>query len=359
MVQQALPTSDVTDGLWTAEGGPSNHYECLDGSTASDADYIEDIGNNTVAEVGLGTVTDPEGNVDHIIRWRFQSNTAGGSPERIEVHLYEGGTIRASSGTRSSRDAWSDETYTLSSGEADALTAYDDLRLRIESSNLAGSEVVWCSWAMLEVPDAAAAVDIDCTLGTITLTGQNPEIEVGTTIDCSLGTLTLTGANPEIEVGTTIDCTLGTLTLTGQNPEIEVGTTIDCSLGTITLTGQNALIAVAAVTRVSPHGLIMRPYGSFEGKVGAAGVTIECTLGTLTLTGQNPEIEVGTTINCTLGTFTLTGQNAEIEVGTTIDCTVGTLTLTGLNADIQIGVGGPFPHHTRRLLQGGMISMGG
>lgn len=154
MTQIARPNSDVVDGAWTAQGGPSDLYDCLDEVTPSDSDYIEDIANNTTCKLGLSNLTDPVGNVLHTLTFRHWTEGSGG-PERTEVKLIEGSTERASTSVRTTANqTWEDESYTLTTGEADTITDYTNLFLEIISSNLAGGEIVRVSHATFQVPDA-------------------------------------------------------------------------------------------------------------------------------------------------------------------------------------------------------------
>ena len=155
MAQFARPDADITDGAWTAEGGPTDHFDCINEVSPSDTDFLEDAANNTTAEVGLTTITDPAVATGHIIHFRLQGNGSGG-PERCAVQLFEATTQRATTGNRTSRAAWTTETYTLTAGEADSITDYADLRFKIVSSNLGGGETMWVSWAQFEVPDVSA-----------------------------------------------------------------------------------------------------------------------------------------------------------------------------------------------------------
>jgi hypothetical protein len=113
---------------------------------------MEDAGNDTTAEVGLTTIVDPVTPSNHIIRFRIQGNGSGG-PERCNLQLFQGVTEIAATGNQTSRGAWDTKEYTLSDVEADSIDDYSDLRFKIVSSNLGGSETMWCSWAELEVPD--------------------------------------------------------------------------------------------------------------------------------------------------------------------------------------------------------------
>ena len=157
MVQSATPDSDISAGLWEPIGGESTLFAAVNGAT--DDDYIEALnGENTTCELGLTTVTDPEVATGHILRVRLQGTGSGG-PERLQIALFEGATQRAISGNLSNRGSWDTQTYTLTAGEADSITAYSDLRIKLISSNLAATEDMWARLAEFEVPDAAGAAD--------------------------------------------------------------------------------------------------------------------------------------------------------------------------------------------------------
>ncbi len=154
MAQFARPDSTVSAGLWEPIGGPSTLWEAIDEVTPDDNDYIEALnGENTTCELGLTTITDPSSSIDHTMRFRIQG-TGGQAPERCEMQLFDGSTQIATTGTRSSRGAWSTEEYILTTAEADAIGNYGDLRVKIISSNLAATDDMWCSFAEFEVPDA-------------------------------------------------------------------------------------------------------------------------------------------------------------------------------------------------------------
>jgi len=157
MVQSATPDSDITAGLWEPIGGESTLFAAVNGAT--DSDYIEALnGENTTCELGLTTVTDPAVSTGHILRVRLQGTGSGG-PERLQIALFEGATQRAISPNLTSRGAWDTQTYTLTAGEADSITAYSDLRIKLISSNLAATEDMWARLAEFEVPDVAGADD--------------------------------------------------------------------------------------------------------------------------------------------------------------------------------------------------------
>ena len=159
MVQIARPDSDISAGGWEPQGSTAETtlWESLDEVSANDGvDYIEALdGENITCEVGLdSSITDPGGNTGYFLRCRMQGNGSGG-PERVALALFEGATQRAASGDFVSRAAWADKFYELTTGEADSITAFTDLRIKITSSNLGATEDMWVTQAFFEVPDAA------------------------------------------------------------------------------------------------------------------------------------------------------------------------------------------------------------
>ena len=162
MVQIARPDADVSTGGWTPEGtsAQATIWESLDEVSANDGtDYIESVAADHTCEVGLdNSITDPGGNTDYVLRLRIQGNGSGG-PERCLIALFEGATQRAISGNFSERAAWGSKSYTLTTGEADSITAFTDLRIKLISDNLGGGETMWVTQAFFEVPDASSPVD--------------------------------------------------------------------------------------------------------------------------------------------------------------------------------------------------------
>jgi hypothetical protein len=155
--QFARPDGTVAPGgTWTSVGAPTLH-EAVDESTANDdVDYMNAT-VNTTDELTLQSLTDPGVGTGHVIRYRMQS-FGGGAKERVEIQLYQGTTLIASTGTNHSRGGYSTFSYTLLNPEADAITDYGDLRFRVVSSSVEAGESVRMTWAELEVPSAAAAI---------------------------------------------------------------------------------------------------------------------------------------------------------------------------------------------------------
>ena len=163
MVQIARPDSDISTGGWEPQGSTAETtlWESLDEVTANDGvDYIEALdGENITCEVGLdSSISDPGGNTSYFLRCKMQGTGSGG-PERVQIALFEGATQRAISGNFSNRASWADKFYELTTGEADAITAFTDLRLKIISSSLGATEDMWVTQAFFEVPNVPPGGD--------------------------------------------------------------------------------------------------------------------------------------------------------------------------------------------------------
>ncbi len=163
MAQFGYPISDVTNA-WTAGGWA----DLDDASPGSDADFAytaDNPGAETLECALTASLGDPASSPDHIMRWRHV--------------LIDGGTVASSAGTGcdlttqlvqtttliggkstvalDTVQAWAADTYTLSSGEADAITDYTDLRIRFVAQGGGGSPAnrrgAGVSWFELEVPN--------------------------------------------------------------------------------------------------------------------------------------------------------------------------------------------------------------
>lgn len=141
MVQFARPDTDITDGTWTkSTGGNVNLFSTIDETPSDDADYDESIiaPASDVMAVGLSDVVDPLSSVNHIVRYRYGKDSASGAQIDITVQLRMGYISEGSQGTLIHSEAhvnvgagFTAGTFTLSGAEADAITDYTDLQVRI------------------------------------------------------------------------------------------------------------------------------------------------------------------------------------------------------------------------------------
>ncbi len=165
MVQVVRPTSDVTNE-WSSGG-----FGEIDETPFSDSDFAYSIDKPTddVLEVHLGDPTDPAVNTGHIFRYRWATVDGGvlsgdGTSVTQAYVLVQGTTLitGATANQHTTNSAtFSAVSVTLTGTEADAITDYTDLRLRITASGGGGSPTdrrgAACSFAEFEVPDAASS----------------------------------------------------------------------------------------------------------------------------------------------------------------------------------------------------------
>jgi hypothetical protein len=147
MTQYANPTSDISKTDWTQYAGNSdtNAFDELDeGMASTDGDTTawqtdSTAGVTRTIECGLNSVTDPNVATGHVIRCSAKKSASGGAAVTGVLYLYEGTTLRATSGTLTTTSSYQTLSYTLSEAEANAITSYSTLRLRFIATIGAGT----------------------------------------------------------------------------------------------------------------------------------------------------------------------------------------------------------------------------
>lgn len=128
--QLLRPSSIINSGNWTASSGTL--ATAIDETAYDDADYdtTTNLSSDTM-EIKFSAGGDPAVGTGHKVRYRIKGSGGAG----IVVSLYQGTTLIAGPWTHDPADG-SFTTYeqTLSSGEANSITDYTDLRLRFVSS---------------------------------------------------------------------------------------------------------------------------------------------------------------------------------------------------------------------------------
>lgn len=133
-----VPWADVSINSWTTQaGGTTNLYQSIDEIVADDADYIRSPTVPTGSQLYEGALearADPMSSSGHIVHYRYQKNVAGGSID-LTVGLYQATTLIASWTHTNIPNAWTQADQALTSGQADSITDYSDLRLRFTPAN--------------------------------------------------------------------------------------------------------------------------------------------------------------------------------------------------------------------------------
>lgn len=135
-VQVLRPVSDAAAGGWTTQaGGTTNLYAVLDEDAPDDADYLRSSpspASPDVAEVAFAASGDPGVGYGHVLTYRYGKDAAG---DRIDltVSLVEGTTVIASWTHTDVPAGWTDATQVLTTTQADAITNYGALALRLSA----------------------------------------------------------------------------------------------------------------------------------------------------------------------------------------------------------------------------------
>lgn len=125
MAQFGRPTSDIAAGDW----GTAPLFDKVDEVSASDADFITGTGD-LPCELALGAVTAPlAGTVT--IRVRYRKDDGVVDIVDLACALLEGSTVIATHDFTNIPDTWTTGSFTLSTGERDAITDWANLRLRL------------------------------------------------------------------------------------------------------------------------------------------------------------------------------------------------------------------------------------
>lgn len=204
MTQFLRPDATITTGGWAASSTTLHG----DTSDQSDATYIIGGSGDTGVELSLDSGVDPSSSANHTVVLRLQSSGTGG-PEKFDAVLLQGSTTIAAPFSRQSitRGAWTEYSYTLIAFEADSITDYTDLRVRITPDGLKSGETIWLSEASLQVPEnvssltvqdagapsTIAAVELDQT-HLLTIADLSAQTSIGAVVIAELG-VDLTVAN--------------------------------------------------------------------------------------------------------------------------------------------------------------------
>lgn len=180
MVQVARPASTTTVGDWRTQSNGTDLHTAIDEATFSDSDYITSPANpnGTVSTIAFGSLTDPQSSSGHVLRFRHARDAAGGTAVDILVALWQtgGGVAIASTTVQPSGTAYTAGTINLTGTQADAITNYGQLELRVSATGGGGSpanrRAGRISWAEFEVPDAPSGQQFNQSVsGSLSFTG--------------------------------------------------------------------------------------------------------------------------------------------------------------------------------------------
>ena len=123
---------------------------------ANDTDFAESDSNPTfeLMEVGLSNLPDPVLSTGHILRYRYQKDSAAGAQIDLVVDLVQGVTIIATFTHLDIQPGFITQAQVLTAPQADAITDYTDLRIRFTADNpgAGATREAHVSFAEFEIP---------------------------------------------------------------------------------------------------------------------------------------------------------------------------------------------------------------
>ena len=233
--QFLVPDEDVTTGGWTIVP----LWEKLDEQPPDDdTTSIERLnpGSGTfLSRVGLAGVTDPQTNVDHVIRIRLRKSAASGKAVTLTTVVLEEvdvGTIQTFSTSDALTEIWQTFSFTLSAATADAIQNYANLRVYINvtwGSGGAGRDA-YATAIWMEVPDAAPS---GATVTASSTGTQTSSIDASTTAQYLGGAFTFVATTTNATATQIIVSDTGTVTSTTflSNLRLRYEVAASCSYG--------------------------------------------------------------------------------------------------------------------------------
>jgi hypothetical protein len=126
--QHARPSQDLADGFWQPSTGGADLVQMINSEVDPDSDYIY-AEASTECELKLGEVTDPFVSSGHVLKYRIKRDPAATS---MVVKLYCGNDLITSWTHNDTPFVFTTYERTLTAEQADAITNYADIRLRVE-----------------------------------------------------------------------------------------------------------------------------------------------------------------------------------------------------------------------------------
>lgn len=167
-VQCLYPDGDEDNSTyyWTSPGASTTHYTIIDDDTTcvgtSNADDISEDSGATY-RMTLTNATDPTSSTNHT--WYCYAYRSSNKANTLTINLYQGttqiNTTTTCSGTVTNGTPGAKFPAggcTLSGTEADSITDYTDLRIRVTATATSPTDV-FVDTCNLEVPDAAGGAD--------------------------------------------------------------------------------------------------------------------------------------------------------------------------------------------------------
>jgi hypothetical protein len=380
------PTSDITvTNVKSSSSGGSNissgsAYTFLDDEAlAASGDYL--LFQNTtsgVLEVKLGTMIDPLGNTEHVIKYY---TSGGDGSSAMTAKLYQGATLIATL-TPWANSSTSEYIYTLSASEADAITDYSDLRIRFNYTRSSASTFNGINIFQAEMSVPIAPKILTATQQSYALTTQSALLLLGKKIVATQQSFALAGQNQTFKAARKIVATQQSIALTAPNQGFNRNLKITGTQAFYTMSAPNQILLAGRRIFATQQGyaltgndvsfpktyllsavkqdfnatgnnavLVYTPISDFllEGEHAEIAMTassvnlivarrLVCTQQNLSATAQNAELKRGYKFLAGQNAiFALTGQDAYLREGVSLSLTTQNYAVNAPSANLLVG----------------------
>jgi len=247
MAQFARPDADQATGSWTTTPLWSKVDEGSDGGDTITSDAVGNGVATTNADLRLSDVTDPAVSTGHIIRSRWASSSTRDITPTCELWLGipgSGTLIATLTGATLLDTTEVTDTHTLTGTEADNITDYTDLFLRLVGTGSGGgpSRSLVVEFCELEVPDVSADFTADLSSASFATTAQNLDVQADYLAELSSASFATTAQ--DITVLADFDAALSSASfaMTAQNLDVQADFLAELSSALFGMTAQDVSI---------------------------------------------------------------------------------------------------------------------
>ena len=254
MAQFVRPIADVDAGSWATTPFFSRINEDIGGGGDDDVVTSDAVGNNTnTSDLDLeGTntgITDPASQTGHILRVLWNSSATDDMTGHFE--LWQGvpdtGSLIAEATVELVDTTEVETATTLSAGEADAITDYNDLYFALWGRGTGGGPArsLVVDACELEIPDAASA--------TANLTTVQANVTITTVATTTSASITTIAVNVAATLTATTQTASATTNLSAVNAVVTLTMVATTTSNTVSLTAVNAVVTLDQPAASSAH----------------------------------------------------------------------------------------------------------
>lgn len=324
MAQFARPASDTATGSWTS----TPLWSKVDEGATGDNVTITSADNTSPdnADFACTSVTDPTSSSGHILRAAWNKSATAGHTINAILELWQGtpgtGTLIATLTTNNIGATEQTDTYTLSGTEADNITNYAALSLRLSRQGDTGGNPstrrsLVCDFCELEVPDAAVSYTLPVTAASFAVTGQTVNLVAARNVAVSAASYAITDQTVGLAVGYVVPVAAAGFTVTDQTINLTADRQLPVAAASFAVTGQDVTLTYTS-----------------------SGYTLPVDAASTGVTGQNVTLAVGHVVPVAAASVAFTGQDVGFAQPRALLASPASFTVTGQDITLTYSGGG-------------------